>query len=379
MRNIPKPLNNWQPYINLMISQEIVIDGKRYKIALEGQFKVTPIDAPPVPNPDPEPGKPTEGTIKEGGWGAGTDATKWKATNMRNPSDQFKVVDDKDINVATNFKTLQAAQEFINYFKTHPFPPQEEGDGDKPEPEEPQEPDQPNTDSSQVTLVYPAKQGGQVVKDVEYKRSTHNQSNQKNIPRDSFYSKPKNYFKAANAQIAGYFNVDFKREDELSYKILGGGHSDSNAKAGACYAIGVNIDPGKATVPHIAKEIVHPDTPKFYNKAKKTTLSVPDLNNKTFGMRLNYWVTSKKTLAGRVDLDLSVLDKKIADLKTCPNKWETYYTFEDDGSWKNAPYLENQGLKHGDIALGMYIRIDNVGRKTETAFLGAVETAPTGV
>ena len=61
-----------------MISQEIVIDGKRYKIALEGQFKVTPIDAPPVPNPDPEPGKPTEGTIKEGGWGAGTDATKWK-------------------------------------------------------------------------------------------------------------------------------------------------------------------------------------------------------------------------------------------------------------------------------------------------------------
>ncbi len=96
-------------------------------------------------------------------------------------------------------------------------------------------------------------------------------------------------------------------------------------------------------------------------------------------MRLNYYVTSKNTLAGRVDLDLSVQDKKVSELTECPNKWQTFFTFEDDGSWTGAPYLENQGLKFKDIALGMYMRIDNVGRKTETAFLQGIETAPTGV
>ena len=53
------------------VSQEIVIDGKKYRIhATIGNFKATLIDNQPVPNPDPEPKdptKPTEGFINPEG------------------------------------------------------------------------------------------------------------------------------------------------------------------------------------------------------------------------------------------------------------------------------------------------------------------------
>ena len=215
-----------------MISQEIVIDGKRYKIALEGQFKVTPIDAPPVPNPDPEPGKPTEGTIKEGGWGAGTDATKWKATNMRNPSDQFKVVDDKDINVATNFKTLQAAQEFINYFKTHPFPPQEEGEPDKPEPPVTPPPAGSGFDKNGVQLLFAKSEN--VTDKFEKDVRGNGDGIRWNAKIDG----------ATASEAWGYFRFSKNPvDDEVSIKWSEKSHSGSNAVQ--CYDTGVSIKSGK--------------------------------------------------------------------------------------------------------------------------------------
>jgi hypothetical protein len=331
-----------------------------------------------------EPPIPKSCSIKAGGWGSVSDKNpeEWTAVAMEKSAGKWKGIGKDKKNVFHMCDSKEDANAFITrkIWESKQAPPPVEPPVEPPT-EPPVEP--PTTgDGSSIALVYPAKTGGQVVAKTEYKRSTHNQSNQKNIPRDSFYSVPKDFFKASNAQIAGYFNVDFQREDELSFKILGGGHGDDNPEAGRCYAIGINIDPGKATVPHIAKEYPkHPTTPKFYDKAKLGEIKTPlqDLNRKTFGMRLNYWVTSKKTLAGRLDLDLSVLDKKVSDLKECPNKWQTFFTFEDDGSWTGEPYLENQGLKFKDIALGWYIRIDNIKAKTETAFLQGIETAPTGV
>lgn len=236
----------------------------------------------------------------------------------------------------------------------------------------------------EIALVYPAKKNGQVVTAIKYERSKHNQSNKKNIPRDSFYSDPKNYFSATSAQLATYMNVTYKVADQVSWKILGGSHGDKNPEAGACYAIGLKITPGKETKPHIAKEIVHPNTPDFSNKAVLSgpLKQVPDLNGKTFGIRLNYWVSKKNTLVGRVDLDLSVQDKSIADLKKSnkvPNNWQTFFTFEDDGTWKNKPYITNQGLLHKDIALGFYMRLDDISKPTELAFTKAVETQVTNI
>ena len=52
---------------------------------------------------------------------------------MNNPSDQFKVVDDKGVNITTNFTTMQQAQNFINYFLVNPFPPEEQEEEEKPQ------------------------------------------------------------------------------------------------------------------------------------------------------------------------------------------------------------------------------------------------------
>lgn len=310
----------------------------------------------PKPTPEPE----DKGRTKD--WGSVDDNPhNWKVVKMADDSTKFKVVDKDKVNVADLFRTEKGAQKFIDdAIKVYDSNPQP-------------------TTGNEIQLVYPAKQGGQVVTKTKFERSKHNQSNKKNIPRDSFYSNPKDFFKAVNAQLGGYFNIDFNDDDQFCWKILGGGHGDDNPMAGRCYAVGLNFEPGKPTTQHIAKEIKHPDTPNFDKKAKLTDLKLPDLNNKTFGIRLNYWITSKKTVAGRLDVDLSVLDKKVSDLKECPNQWQTYFTFEDDGSWKDEPYLENQGLKYKDIALGFYIRIDSIDNETQAAFLQGVETAPTGV
>lgn len=342
---------------------------KPVEVVKDGDNTQPPVEGEPV-NPNKGRHQPEKG--------GNTDANTWQVIPMKYTDGKYKIIDPIGINVYDNFDTEKDAIDTKNYWvwfqKTNPPKPVES----HPPIEEPPITDQPKPTGS-IQLIYPQKQGGQVVSKTTYERSTHNQSNKKNIPRDSFYSDPKSYFTAANAQIAGYFNVDFNVDDELSFKILGGGHSDDNPKEGRCYAIGVHIYPGKASGVHVAKEYPqHSETPKFYKEAilSGQIQTMPDLNNKTFGMRLNYWVTKKNTLAGRVDLDLSVLDKKVSDLTECPNQWKTYFTFEDDGGWAGEPYTSNQGVLFKGKKMGFYVRIDDIGKKTETAFLQGVETQP---
>jgi hypothetical protein len=71
--------------------------------------------------------KPTEGTVKPGGWGASPDATTWKVTSMKSPADQFKVVDSAGKNVATNFSSQTTAQGYIDYYKANPTQPPDTG------------------------------------------------------------------------------------------------------------------------------------------------------------------------------------------------------------------------------------------------------------
>ena len=65
---------------------------------------------------DPPAGPPVEiehGYVKPGGWGAKQDPKTWSVTNMKDPPEQFKVVDDNGINVATNFKTKAGAEAYV--------------------------------------------------------------------------------------------------------------------------------------------------------------------------------------------------------------------------------------------------------------------------
>ena len=100
------------------------VGGRTFEIDGDVNLKLTEIVGPVVPDPEPptnptEPTKPQEGTVKQGGWGANMDPKVWVRTVMKDFPDQFKVTDGSK-NVATNFKTAEAADNFIKYFQRHP-------------------------------------------------------------------------------------------------------------------------------------------------------------------------------------------------------------------------------------------------------------------
>lgn len=120
--------------INKNIDEEVLIDGKKYRF--QGTVDFSNLTIKKIDdggNPDPEPGpvdptKPTEGTIKEGGWNADlVNKDAWKVVNMRDHPEQFKVVDAAGKNVATNFTKKETADNFVAYFQKNEFPPKEEG------------------------------------------------------------------------------------------------------------------------------------------------------------------------------------------------------------------------------------------------------------
>lgn len=76
-----------------------------------------PLSGKVEPGPDQA---PDEGYVKPGGWGANTDPKSWKVTNMKNPPSDFKVVDDMGVNVATNFHTVLAANNYISKHVVNP-------------------------------------------------------------------------------------------------------------------------------------------------------------------------------------------------------------------------------------------------------------------
>lgn len=113
------------------IKQDIIINGKTYEMSGTVNIKITPKkDEPDVPDPEDPLVKPVEGTIKSGGWGANQDPKSWVRTTMKNPTTQWKVVDNVGKNVATNFTTPENADNFITYFQRHPdqIPSTEEPD-----------------------------------------------------------------------------------------------------------------------------------------------------------------------------------------------------------------------------------------------------------
>jgi hypothetical protein len=94
-----------------------------------------------------EPVKPDEGVQKQGG---NQDPKTWKIVNMKNPPEKFKIVDDANKNIATDFTTQAKAQQYVDYYmwkQDHPEPPQ-------PMPVE------GGLDENGVKMLFPSKQGG---------------------------------------------------------------------------------------------------------------------------------------------------------------------------------------------------------------------------
>jgi hypothetical protein len=194
--------------------------------------------------------------------------------------------------------------------------------------------------------------------DVSYKRSLNNQSNEKNIPRDTFTIDLKGKDPPAY-EISYYATVDFKKADQESNKNDGGTHSDKNAKAGRCYGLGCTSDGD----PHLEKEYPkHPTTPKFYKKVKLADPNFKNIGNvkgKSIGFKIIKQNKNNKTVFFEVWVDTTgMVNGQPA------NNWKLWWTAEDDGTWAGDPYLKNQGLANNDKALDQ-LRIDHVGKKTE--------------
>jgi hypothetical protein len=64
-----------------------------------------------------EPPKPTEGTVKEGGWGGNQDPDTWQVTKMKDDPNKFKVIDNNGKNIATEFTTEANATGYIKYYE----------------------------------------------------------------------------------------------------------------------------------------------------------------------------------------------------------------------------------------------------------------------
>ena len=107
------------------------------------------VDMPcPPAGPSPptgEPQKPTEGVILHEGWGAKEDPGTWRIVHMKDKPELFKVVDNDNTNVITDFSKEEIAQQYIDWAKHNykaPPPPAnkpEEGEPDEPDPT-PEEP-----------------------------------------------------------------------------------------------------------------------------------------------------------------------------------------------------------------------------------------------
>lgn len=229
------------------IKQEVLVDGVKYTLEGDVNFSNMTIkkldgggnpdpEVPPVDPTNPNVPQPTEGTIKPGGWGANlTDKTAWKVINMKDFPEQFKIVDGAGKNVATNFTTKQAAEGFIAYFQTHPFPPVEtEPPVDPNEP--PVDPNQPPVPPASGTDKYGTKllvsDGKEIVYEVKNNFRDDGKRFDANVG-DWPSSEPTVYFRFTKDPV----------DDEISIKFSEKSHSGSNMTQ--CYDLGLDIQSGK--------------------------------------------------------------------------------------------------------------------------------------
>ena len=298
---------------------------------------------------------PTEGFIKPGGWGANQDPNTWKSTSMKDKPEMFKVVDDADKNVATDFTTKENADYYIEYYK---WLEQTE----EPEPPEPEPGPGPSgeLDKEGVLMLYPTKSGGKeyYTNDYEYKRSSHGQASKPElgkIPRDTYWLDDVPFMQGEYTFIG---KVDFTNPDDFSFKVGSLNHSGSDPEGeGQCYSFGIS---STGTV-HMSKETPrHPKTPNFDKQAHVEPgmpKSLGPISNKTFGCKGVFQIVDGgKNVLIDVYVDMDPLDSQGKP----KNNWKKWFSAKDDGTWENKPQTT---FAKGNTQK-LFHRIDNVGAKT---------------
>ncbi len=335
---------------------EVLIDGKKYRFQGTVDFSnltIKKIDDNPVPDPDPTPGpgpdtdpiKPIEGTIKPGGWGADlVNKSAWKVVNMKNPPEQFKVVDAAGKNVATNFTNQQEAEGFIAYFQLHEFPPKDINPvptpGPTPEPGPTPTP------------------GGSVTKDgvkIPYETTGKMEYGFKNNDRDDGKRMDFNSLKGdeyVNAAVLGYFSLKNVPDDEVSGKFSAMPHSGDGAQTD-CYDLGVNNKGGDTRVRF---EHLHP----HYTSALATGDKGKSLGEKFLG----YMFVRKNQPNGNV-LCETWQDQGDNEGSAPSNNWVKLFSWEDT-KYKVTKYNDGHQIT---------IRVDgsNIVKEMKLKWLALVE------
>ena len=160
------------------------------------------------------------------------------------------------IKISSNKNLEITSLELLGEVKGNPEIPVPKPEEPKPEPGEPTPAPQPGEaglDQFGITMMCPSPPNGKNITEMGYKRSSHNTGT-----RDTFSKKGADFM---NMEVTGYYKTSLSdNEEELSYKIFGGTHSDSAPKQGQCMSFGME----QVGTPSFKKEWPeHPDTPDF--------------------------------------------------------------------------------------------------------------------
>ncbi len=179
------------------------------------------------------------GYIKPGGWGASTDVSKYKVVNMKNPPEQFKVVDDKGVNVIVNFKTAKGAQDYITAHQGTPVPPpvtcppgQHKDASGKCVPDVITPPGPTGVDQFGIRKIHPDKPGGRFETNFvgrEFER--HYASGKPSENSFEYNQKAASADKNSDVEVTFYEKINgFKTNepDTVSVKLTGPDHQDGN-------------------------------------------------------------------------------------------------------------------------------------------------------
>jgi hypothetical protein len=242
----------------------VTINGEEYDLKGNVDFSnitITKSGDDNIPDPEPQPGtKPTEGTVKKGGWGANLDKKdEWKVVAMKDNPALWKIVDAAGKNVATEFSKKEIAESFITYFKTHPFPPE---DTNVPPPVTPDQPPVGTGDGP-----YPQKVGSKTLQSEQRGPTTRHYASGK--PDDETIEKNVKDIPYRNYQwIVETTIKEMEHDDTISLKF-GGQHTTGNG----WWDCGVGIYDGQTC---LGSEPKHPSTNLCVVKGPK----IGDIRNK---------------------------------------------------------------------------------------------------
>lgn len=346
------------------VDAQILDFAKRNSVNLELPVteEVTTGTTPPVPTGEPPKPEPGTFTVKEGGWGANQDPSTWTVTNMKDPATKFKVVDDQQKNVATEFTTHDNAQSYIDYakwLKANP-PEPKPGNGSTPTPTPPIG-DGKGLDQFGIRKIFadgPNKIVETNFKIREFER--HYQSNKPSENSVEYTNVSKDIIQ--NVEVTIYQKINgFKKEpDTISLKLGGPDHKDG-ARFWIIPDFSTSGDPKRTLEIEDPHPENHPVNPKPLTK-------YDSIVGKWFGYKgISYQVDDKtRHVESWIHFPVKDIDKVSEE----QDKWQKYMEYDTDKEKKNySKFLGKNttsrldGPKKGDLPEYKYASVREISVK----------------